>query len=116
MELAEINITLNNFMHGWETGDFEKMFSYCQKTWQEHHTVKGLELLLNSYKLKKYRIGKIKKTGQYSCDVELSVVFSIFRKSHKRKLTPRLIRETGAYKPDTNGKFGVNPVSLLKGL
>ena len=116
MELAEINTTLNNFMHGWETGDFEKMFSYCQKTWQEHHTVEGLELLLNSYKLKKYRIGKIKKTGQNSFDVELNVVFSLFGKSHKRKFTTRLIRETGAYKPDKNGKFGVNPVSLLRGL
>lgn len=107
------------FMLAWIAMDIQKMYDLCQETWKSEHSKNRLKKMLypqigkrKRLRIKSYRILKIQKVSEFMYDVDLKVKTGGIEK----KLTARLICETAPYKASIEGKFGVNPISIIKNL
>ena len=110
---------VTDFMKAWRKKDFEKMKRYCQKTWIEESKI-SLSEMLKSFELRSWKILKTVGVGETCRDVNLNLTLERNGKWIKMsalcKVTARTICEVAPYEPDLSGEWGVNPVSLLRGL
>lgn len=104
--------TLELFLEAWKMMDFQKMYDLCQTTWKAEHTKNDLKKLLPK-KIKSYSI--LKENVEMS-GVVFVIPFKVKVLSKETKLTARILREIGPYKPSQKGSWGINPISLLKNL
>lgn len=111
--------TLTRFINAWRDGDFEKMHKLCQLTWSHQHTVSELSDMLGAYRPQGWVIINYTPAPTieavdvaFKCDIknvntgELKTV----------NLTARIVPETEPYINDKHGTYGVNPISVMKGL
>ena len=109
---------LTNFMNAWKDNNWSEMFENSQITWRSRGRNKGIDLLKNWFYLKDLTAFKILKTEKISdtcIDVTLKVSYLYYVSNLKeRKIKARIICETEPYKPSLMGKWGVNPISILR--
>jgi len=103
--------TLERFLKYWRKGNYRKMYKLCQKTWQHNHGVAELKNLFDGLRLDSYK--NLHESGSASClkKVELELKINGVNKYHRANV----ICEKKAFKPSTEGEWGVNPISILNG-
>lgn len=102
---------LEKYLKAWIKRDPEKMYKHCQITWQSDHSKNELRDLFRDINLEDYSIGNIYEIEGISlCKIR------VHAKINKEKCAFEAILacETEAYSPREDGKWGVNPVSILK--
>jgi len=109
--------TVKKFMKAWKDREWSEMFRYTQKTWRSKEN-NNSELLKNWFYLKDLLTWKILKINQISescVDVLLGIRY-VFgdSKLKETKIRARVICETEPYKPDPEGTWGINPISILR--
>ena len=109
--------TVKKFMKAWKYSNWSEMLLYTQKTWRSKENNSG-EMLKNWFYLKDLLTFKILKRNQISescVDVLLSIRY-VFgdSKLKETKIRARVICETEPYKPDPEGTWGINPISILR--
>lgn len=111
--------TLTLFLNAWHDGDFEQMHKLCQLTWSHRHTVNDLHDMLGAYR----PVGWV--ITNYTPAPTIEAVDVAFKCDVRNinaagqttlNLTARIVPETEPYKNDKHGTYGVNPISILKGL
>lgn len=126
VKINESRAILEQFMTAWGKKDFKEAFKFCQKTWISEHNYKHLITLLQRIIVKKFEIVELEVLSPEDEDNfsmlkwTIEIVFGIKGKSPKTvsfftTCNAISICELYAYKPDKNGIYGVNPISLLKG-
>ena len=110
--------TLKNFMNAWKDSNWLEMFENSQITWRSRGRNKGVDLLKGWFYLKDLTTFKILKTEKISdtcVDVTLRISYLYYISNLKEtKIRARIICETEPYKPDKNGTWGINPLSILR--
>jgi len=109
----EIKRIVGRFLTAWKKKDWVKMAKYTQSTWRgafRKNNARRLEDWFGLKNLKKWEITKIKFVGDACRDVFINIDYG----NGIREIRARIICETGPYKPDIKGKWGVNPISCLK--
>lgn len=108
---------LKNFMNAWKDSNWSEMLKNTQKTWRSKEN-NNSELLKNWFYLKDlltFKILKINQISESCVDVLLSIRY-VFgdSKLKEMKIKARVICETEPYKPNKDGTWGVNPLSILR--
>lgn len=103
--------TIVEFLEGWKGNRFHKMYGLCQITWKSNNDVKNLMYLLDK-KLDSFEVTKINEINDCMHDVSITVRI----KRIEKQITARLLKEKAPFKPDVNGVWGVNPISLIRGI
>jgi len=108
----EIKKIIEKFLINWRNKKWAKMARYTQLTWRNNHSnnTGWLESWFWRKNLKKWEITKIKIVGKACRDVFINIDYG----KGTKKIKARVICETGPYKPDIEGNWGVNPISCLK--
>jgi len=110
------NEIVKKFFELWNKGQFNEMIELLQKTWLSNHNwIEWSSNNLKELKPVKWRLGEIKRKGEYCQDVQVLLNYKI--KSTKRRVNVKIrtIKELAPHTPG-DGQWGINPVSLLKGL
>lgn len=120
------------FVHGWLSGDAELMVENAQNSWrmgQNHRAVKkdGYKeaddymrmRFLISQPIQEYDVGDPRPTDvgiEALDDVMVDVPVHITPKGETTTITrfARVVCEDSLGQPNTHGKWGVNPVSILR--
>jgi hypothetical protein len=110
--------TTKNFMNAWKDSNWSEMLENSQITWRSRGRNKSIDLLKGWFYLKDLTTFKILKTEKISdscVDMTLKISYLYYISNLKEtKIKARVICETGPYKPDPEGKWGVNPISILR--
>ena len=108
----EIKKIIEKFLINWRKKKWAKMARYTQLTWRNNHSnnTGWLEGWFWKKDLKKWEITKIEIVGKACRDVYINIDYG----KGIKKIKARVICETGPYKPDIEGNWGVNPISCLK--
>lgn len=104
----DLDTAIKGFFKGLEKGDINKMFKHCQLTWKSLHTKNDLKLF--DYGVKDFSILDSRKVS--SCCVDVDLLLKTDEKEYK--VTARCLCERAAYRPHEKGRWGVNPISVLK--
>lgn len=111
--------TVEKFLEAWRDKKQLSLEQTIQKTWlaeHEKHWFDFMRVWFLDKDLKKWKVLKDVRVGDACRDVKVNVTFGYKGKTHKRRLSIRVVCETGPYKPDINGKWGINPISAVKNL
>ena len=106
---------LNEFFVAWQKKDLKALARTCQLTWIKTYklgVVTKIETAFLSKDLLQWRIQKAGRVGKACVDVTANITYREKGQKHKAKIRPRLICETDIYKPDINGSWGVNSLSV----
>jgi len=114
--MEDIKETIEKFMSAWKNGEYKELHQLCTKTYKVGNTSKQLEAILNQ-NITSFKVGKAEKSTDVVYDVEISVRTKGMRKKAKSKtITARLVKESKPFRPSETGEWGVNPISVLKGI
>jgi len=107
------------FFYAFKERNPDKMLEVCQKTWKSKPKAREkLELWFGTLFLKGMKITEIKRISDTVYDVTARV--GIKPRKQQQSLvtlvTGRVICESHPYTPSKMGTWGVNPLSVLKGL
>jgi len=109
---------LKNFMNAWKNSNWPEMFENSQITWKSKGRNRGIDLLKGWFHLKDLTAFKILKTEKISdscVDMTLKISYLYYISNLKEvKIKAQAICETGPYKPSPTGKWGINPLSILR--
>ena len=100
------------FMEAWKKGDHKAMLEACNHTYRVANTFQNVRAALPG-SIKSYEITGVEQVSEVMYDVQVKVTVSGRR---KQPVSARVICETAPFKPSTYGNFGVNPLSIRKGL
>ena len=108
----EIKKVTEKFLNNWKKKKWIKMVRYTQLTWRTLHknNARWLESWFGLKNLNKWEIIKIEFVGDACRDIFVNIDYG----KGIKKIRARVICETGSYKPDIEGNWGINPVSCLK--
>ena len=104
---------IEKFLINWRKKNWVKMLKYTQLTWRgafRKNNARWLESWFGLKNLNKWEIIKIEFVGDACRDVFVNVDYG----KGIKEIRARVICETGPYKPDIKGNWGVNPISCLK--
>lgn len=104
---------LEQFLQAWKIGNWDKMYSLCQITWKSNHSKSELKNLLNG-KIKSFNIVSNNFDISLPCIVDYFVKVKVNGKV--KELSARLLKEKAKMKPDIDGIWGVNPISIIRNL
>ena len=109
--------TLTKFMDAWKDNNWSEMLKHTQKTWRSKGN-NNSEMLKNWFYLKDlltFKVLRIEAISNSCVDILLSIKY-VFgdSKLKETKIRARVICETEPYKPDPEGAWGVNPISILR--
>jgi len=107
----KVKIKVEQFLRAWKDNDYTKMYALTQITWSAKHSKKELKRLLPN-RIKSFKIENIKEFSECIYDVDITLKIG----GKQKKISARLLCELEPYKPSLDGKFGVNPVSLIRNL
>jgi len=102
---------LTNFLDAWVQKNYAKMYELTNITWKQNKDKKNVQLLLVE-EIKSYKIGNIREYSPTVYDIDIKVIF----KGKRKNLSARLICEIAPFSTSVGGEFGVNPISLIRGL
>jgi len=102
--------TLNAFLICWGQKEWSAMFDFTQVTWKVKNETARLSKMFKDVKLEGYNI--VKKTKISDVFYEYQCRLLINGKQFITRIN--CIKESSAYKPDINGEWGINPVSILR--
>lgn len=102
---------LVTFLENWKSFYFGKMYDSCQITWKSNHDKNALKTMFED-RIKSYQITKVTEINSCKHDIEVTVKI----KGVKKHLKARLLKEKVPFKTDESGEFGVNPISIIKGV
>lgn len=114
--MKKLEKSVNQFMQAWREKDFSDMQNYLQKTWLAGPRLMSLEGTLGSVDIKSWKIQKTKRIGEACKDAIVNVTFKQNGTKNKRKLNIRAICEIPPHIPDISGEWGINPVSVMRGM
>lgn len=102
---------LEKYLEAWIERDPEKMYKHCQTTWQSNHMKNELRDLFRNINLEDYSI--IITSGIQEIMLRK---FEVHAKINERNCSFNvvLVCETAAYTPYKDGRWGVNPISILR--
>jgi hypothetical protein len=129
--------SLTKFMYAWHNKKYNNMYKYCQLTWKSNHSKTELKDMFSNTELLKYEIVQQHPNQaailRYDIEVDVKVRFKdktgfvkkILESLGLSDIKPGMvvdgvikkvtvIPENAPYKPDENGTFGVNPISVMK--
>lgn len=109
--------TLAEYINAWKNQDWQKMVNFSQKTWVsgESDPAATLEAWYDFKTLKGFEIKDTKTISETTKDVTFVVYYeAITNQIDKKQITARVIKETAAYTPSSQGQWGVNPTSALR--
>ena len=116
---------LDGFMQCWKDEEWEKALNHCQKTWVWPHisenglweSSENLKELFYDKKLVKYQITNDCNVISTVC-MEITVYLTYEGvDSHKTHMIPvKIIKEKAPYVPSESGEWGVNPLSIIRGI
>lgn len=104
---------VERFLRAWHSQDWSAMAAATQTTWRSGET-NAAGWLANAYgseRLVEWQVEGTKRKGQATVDVTVRCRTDV---SAWFRLRARVIRESGAYRPDPHGRWGVNPLSTLR--
>lgn len=115
--------TLKKFLQCWKDQNWIEMLKYVQQTWKSEKT-KPMSTLIDYFSHKniiKIKILDIENINNVMTDINFSIKYALVNKAEpnrtfNEKISARLICEKEPYKPDVKGQWGVNPVSILRGI
>lgn len=114
MEAVQSN--LKEFMDAWKKQDYDTMHSLTTQTYRVGHTAKELEEIMN-HKITSFKISDSKESTEVVYDTDIEVRLKGMKKSAKAKqIKARSVQELKPFMPSNTGAWGVNPISMLKGL
>ncbi|MBS4000791.1 MAG: hypothetical protein KGZ71_09955 [Desulfobulbaceae bacterium] len=120
MKLPAINTperTAFDFLSAWRRKDYETMLKLCQITWVQT-TDNAQQWLIDAFSqmdLKQLQI-RSSRSAVNLVYVHIKVKFIIEGKTINSEFSIVTIRESAPYTPDVNGTWGVNPISIYRGL
>ena len=108
---------LTKFMNAWKDSNWLEMLESTQKTWRSKEN-NNSEMLKSWFYLKDlltFKVLRIEAISDSCVDILLSIRY-VFSDSELKetKIRARIICETEPYKPDPEGMWGVNPISMLR--
>ena len=109
----EIKKVIGRFLIAWQKKNWVKMAKYTQLTWRgtfHKNNARRLESWFGLKNLEKWEIINIKFVGDACRDIFVNIDYG----KGIKKIRAWVICETGPYKPDIKGNWGVNPISCLK--
>jgi len=122
MKLMKLNLDNKNtseyvvskLFKSWKDKDFKKANKYIQGTWLYHNNEKEFEKIFGIYKLIDFYFydKEIITNCRHEIDFRVDVILEDKTKSLYGKAN--MICETAPYEPSPKGKWGVNPISLLR--
>lgn len=102
---------LREFLEAWKAISLKKMHHETQKTYKVGHTVNNLKSIVPG-RIKAYKIMQAIEVTSTVFDIKVQVKLG----GAFKIVTARMICEIEPFKPSELGEWGVNPISLLKGL
>lgn len=114
----EIGRVIRRFLNAWQQEDWEAMYRSAQLTWasKPDNTAAALEAMVGDTPLANYEVLTIGNPKDGMADVGLKLRITSPGAENPRVFTvrARLAQEAGPYKPSSSGKWGVNPLSILR--
>ncbi len=105
--------TLERFLKAWKAGNYLKIYKHSQVTWKSNHSKSDIEAMFMDNPIIDYCIldyqGVILPSRE---ELIIKVKNSQGRWSEPIKVN--VLCESAPYKPEPNGAWGVNPISILK--
>lgn len=120
MEEAYIK-KLRGFLDAWMVKNWQGMIDNSQLTWVNAHkdAILALQQFLSSVKPKKYEIKTCQDITVTAKDIDVALSFKmegVKKKVFHRTITARVVCEEALNKPSVSGTWGVNPISVLRGI
>ena len=109
----KIKKVVEKFLINWKKKNWTKMVKYTQLTWRgafRKNNSRRLESWFGLKNLEEWKIIKVESVGEACRDVFINIYYG----KGTKEIRARVICETGPYKPDVKGSWGVNPISCLK--
>jgi len=109
----KVKRVMEKFLISWKKKNWAKMVKYTQLTWRgafRKNNARRLESWFGLKNLEKWEIIKIEFVGDACRDVFVNIDYG----KGIKEIRARVICETGPYKPDIKGNWGINPISCLK--
>jgi len=107
------------FFFGLKTRNIDMMLDFCQITWKKKRPFarEKLEMFFGDIFLHGMKIKRMRRISDTCYEAFLQVGFKV---RNKPKAIVSVVRamvvcEKGVFMPDVNGRWGVNPISVLKG-
>jgi hypothetical protein len=128
---------LTKFLYAWQNKKYNNMYKYCQLTWKKNHKKTELKDMFGNTELLKFEIVQEHENDaailRHDFEVNVKVRFKQKTGFVKKILESlnlsdipanyvvdgvvkkvTIIPENAPYKPDENGIYGVNPISVMK--
>ena len=102
---------LTAFCDSWTRKDYKKMYQNCQLSWKSKHSHAALKKLI-PVKIQSFEILEEREVSPFVKSISLKVQIQ----GGQRELCGRMLQEIEPYAPSDKGEWGVNPISLLRGL
>jgi len=115
--MEKVKEIVERFLDCWQKQGWHKMMDCTQLTWKELQKTPAerLKVMFGLMKLKSYEIGKAKQVTDVCWDVKAKVRYRTIRRRYvSSDIVLRVICEKGYMKPDVEGTWGVNPLSLFR--
>ena len=106
---STVKQTIIKFMQAWIDNDFQKMYEHCQLHWIAIHKKNDLKKMFIA-RIKRYEIVSVREVNPFMYDVEIKYT----RLKKVFKTTARVICEEEKNKASLNGKWRINPISMLR--
>lgn len=109
--MKEVKSNLEKYLNAWKDRDFGVMHEQCTKTYKVANTKFQLEAIVPQ-DVTGFKIGASKKSTEVVYDTDLTVTVD----GKERKLTARSVCEEVPLAASVKGVWGVNPISVTRGL
>lgn len=105
---------LEKFLEAWKDSNYTKQLKPCQITYKHDHTKKDIEKMFKGLPIKDFKVLAIDTLRDWICNISFTVTAVTAKGIVKKKGKARLVCEKAAFKPDSNGIWGVNPISTIR--
>ena len=105
------------FLDCWRDREWYKMLEYTQISWKKlsKRPATRLKVIFGWAELKSYKMARAKKISDVCYDIKAEIRYRTIRRKYiSEPIILRVICEKGYMKPDVNGAWGVNPLSLFR--
>lgn len=109
--------TINDFMEAWKNQDWGTMWENSQKSWRtkEENNAKMIFDLFGHKRLLDFEVVGMNEVSSCCIDVVIRIKYYINPGiTQQCEIEPRLLKEIKKYHPSIDGKWRVNPISMLK--
>ena len=107
---------LASFIAAWKKRRWGEMAELCQITWIKSRSepIEEMRARFAWMRLNDAAIGEVEEISPVTRDITVRVDFNFKNGVASKTFKARVICEAAPFKPDVNGRWGVNPVSMLR--